>query len=991
MYPVPVAGSVASSGDASEDGASNVDTVRGVDLQQAESSPATTSTTPTTTGMVVSASGSGEATAPKPGTSTVLPSSATTVSKRGDTAKSSRKRGLKKLGDVSCEDFSRAAGAVGFPPVVEFSVRSDTSRRSLKSGLKKLSDVSCEDFSRAAGAAGVPVVEFSVRSDISNRGRKRGLKKLGDVSCEDFSRATDATSVSAVEFSIGRDVSDRSKKHAIKSKTSESSSRCAIESTESGSSAISTAHSSTISSSQLDSELLSRFGPQPNLHLQSEVQSSSSSATIASTAAGRGKVAVHTRGKGKSPAPKRGISVAVSSSAAATGEAVDVESSRGFYAQNPASSSPYCASICAMVLPECALMIKDLFSKVGAFARSIYRDMISKQLPPGISGKLSVTERAIWYWTYMKMCEANFVFKCLGEYHAKHRPGFVCSLSKIKLLSDSEAGLLDFLLELDCAIRREAESIFSSCWSEVSVSLKEESLGAISCRDFVRVLSVAGIPEVALSASVESYVRGGSRGKSVVAPVTSVVDLTRSSSPSSQLSPSQSDNISASVSTEVRTLTASTIPISSSNVSLSVKCVDLLDVKLHPDSAKLIYNLFFMIRISAQKSCLSVLNCLLKSVDSELSILGKAIWCRTYRELHLLNFMAKCLCYYHSKYRPDFIHSIADIRVLSSSSDHMLVPLGGGAILDFLSKLDLAVNEELRSIFNLNWDEAANKVFAELEDGSLGAVGCEDFIDVLNVAGIPEVAYSISKKYAKYQRCLINKSKNLEGCSIGGVNIGGCSKFKLESSRSKSATSKSNTSGSSASTDPVVVSTVFAQPGSVSVTDTVVSTVAVSPGGTGSSLPIILLISLPQLQSQPGLFSLPLPLSAGPSLPLATESVASNQPSDVSVVDTVSTVAVSPGGTGSSLPVIDPVSVPDVYGDYFLTVGEDVVVSTEGTSTVIDVDELPIEEPSSSLVPLPSSTSVAELTVYDQPIGVSVIDTVSTVAVSPGDTGSSLP
>ncbi|WP_242641635.1 hypothetical protein, partial [Candidatus Ichthyocystis sparus] len=158
MYPVPVAGSVASSGDASEDGASNVDTVRGVDLQQAESSPATTSTTPTTTGMVVSARSSGEATAPKPGTSTVLPSSATTVSKRGDTAKSSRKRGLKKLGDVSCEDFSRAAGAVGFPPVVEFSVRSDTSRRSLKSGLKKLSDVSCEDFSRAAGAAGVPVV-----------------------------------------------------------------------------------------------------------------------------------------------------------------------------------------------------------------------------------------------------------------------------------------------------------------------------------------------------------------------------------------------------------------------------------------------------------------------------------------------------------------------------------------------------------------------------------------------------------------------------------------------------------------------------------------------------------------------------------------------------------------------------------------------------------------------------------------------------------------
>ncbi|WP_242641674.1 hypothetical protein, partial [Candidatus Ichthyocystis sparus] len=460
------------------------------------------------------------------------------------------------------------------------------------------------------------------------------------------------------------------------------------------------------------------------------------------------------------------------------------------------------------VLPGCALMIKDLFSKVGALASDVYEDMVRKQLPPEISDKLSVTERAIWYRTYKATCEVGFVSRCFGEYHAEHRPGFVLSLSKIQVLSDTKGNLLDFLLELDRAIRREMESIFNSCWSEVSVSLEEESLSSISCRNFVKVLDVAGIPAlVSSSTRVESSTKErGSKGKRV-ASATSVVDLTHSSPPSSQSLPSQSSSQLGSslpsgetssappeltpsiaakrhkgsdsvpvtthaevgtvcttalgvtpVSTEASTPTSSSV--SSSGASLSVQCVDLLDVKLHPDSAKLICGLFFVLRGSAKKCYSNVLGHLLSTVSSELSAVGRAVWCRTYRELHLLSFMARCLCLYHSKCRPDFIRSLAGIRVLSGSSGRSLVPLSGGELLSFLSKLDCAIRDEVESIFSLEWDRVADSVFAELEDGSLGDVGCEDLVNIFDAVSSPVVAFPIYQG-KKYQRREVGKGKTL--------------------------------------------------------------------------------------------------------------------------------------------------------------------------------------------------------------------------------------
>ncbi|WP_092411252.1 hypothetical protein [Candidatus Ichthyocystis sparus] len=756
MY--PVASGVSSSGVALESGTNKVGVVLDVDLKQIESSSVTTSTIADRGG----ANSRGGAIAQKPGTSTVVsPSVVTsiTTSQRYDTVRLSRKHRMKKLGDVSCEDFARAIDSVG-----------------------------------------APIVAFSIKNDTSKRSRKR----------------------------------------VIKSETSESSSsKCAIETTESANSAIGIAHSSAISSPQLQLELSSQHEPVPNLHIQSDAKSSSSSTTIVSTiatnivstaattivstAAAIGKGMVSAGGKGKAPVPKRGTSVAVFSSVVATGEVVDVGRDIVMIsAQKPVAAAPDCDSLCAMVLPERALMIKDLFSKVDALARSIYEAVMRKQFPSEISDKLPLTERAIWYWNYKATCEVSFVSRCFGEYHAEHRPGFVNSLSKIQVLSDDKGSLLDFLLGLDCAICREVRSVFNSCWSEMSVPLEEGLSRAISCKDFVNVLDIAGIPSLLLSANIESKIRGiGSKDKGAVS-VTSVIDLTHSSPPSTQLLPSQSDNGSGNVSASIedRTLTASTIPISSSRVSLSVQCVDLLGVRLHPDSAKLVYDLFSIIRISARKSCLTILNCLLRTMGSALSIVGKAIWCRTYMELFLLNFMTRYLCLYHCKYRSDFIHSLADLRVFSSSCGG-LVPLSGGVLLGFLSKLDCAVSEELRFIFNSQWGEVANKVFAELEDRSLSNVSCEDCINIIDVAGVPGISHSISQKYEKYQRRLINKSKKL----IRGSK---CTVVSTKSVPPKRVIGRSKTSGSSGSTESVILSTVSTKPCSVSVTDTL-STAAVSP------------------------------------------------------------------------------------------------------------------------------------------------------------------
>ncbi|WP_176695617.1 hypothetical protein, partial [Candidatus Ichthyocystis sparus] len=109
--------------------------------------------------------------------------------------------------------------------------------------------------------------------------------------------------------------------------------------------------------------------------------------------------------------------------------------------------------------------------------------------------------------------------------------------------------------------------------------------------------------------------------------------------------------------------------------------------------------------------------------------------------MHLSSFMSRCLCIYHYKYRPDFIRALPGIRVLSSTFDCKLVSLSGGVLLDFLSKLDCAAFNVAESVFKSQWDEVAGKVFAELEGGSLSDVSCEDVINVINVAGVPVVAF----------------------------------------------------------------------------------------------------------------------------------------------------------------------------------------------------------------------------------------------------------
>ncbi|WP_141663410.1 hypothetical protein, partial [Candidatus Ichthyocystis sparus] len=145
------------------------------------------------------------------------------------------------------------------------------------------------------------------------------------------------------------------------------------------------------------------------------------------------KGVLRTSSKGKAPALKRGTSI---SSSAFTIDS-DVLNSMG-----------------VMLSPDAVRVIECLFFKMDAFARRTYKSMVAKQLPSDVSGKLTITGRAIWYLTYKVMCEDSFLFKCLGKYHYKHRPNFIRALPSIQVLSDSTdhsteplAGdrLLDFL------------------------------------------------------------------------------------------------------------------------------------------------------------------------------------------------------------------------------------------------------------------------------------------------------------------------------------------------------------------------------------------------------------------------------------------------------------------------------------------------------------------------------------------------------------------
>uniref|UniRef100_UPI00159EBF57 hypothetical protein n=1 Tax=Candidatus Ichthyocystis sparus TaxID=1561004 RepID=UPI00159EBF57 len=400
------------------------------------------------------------------------------------------------------------------------------------------------------------------------------------------------------------------------------------------------------------------------------------------------------------------------------------------------------------------------------------------------------------------LCEVNFVHKCFREYHSKHRPGFIRSLPDIKVLSSSSVGdverltgdaLLNFLLRLDSAIRKRAERVFNSNWFEVAdrvpSALEGESLDAVNCKDFTDVLDIAGIPSIA-SSLIWNLKSGCAGSRSNVSAVSLMepslmsylktrysgtntsgeyVDKSTTSGDGSSLGYIVEGGHAGSSSVSIPVYTHAETGIVCATVGVPpIQYADLLGVKLHLGSAELICRLFRDLRESARLSySRSMYNYLSTAMNSELSTIGRAIWCKIYRELHLSSFMSRCLCIYHYKYRPDFIRTLPSIRVLSSTSDCELVPLNGGVLLDFLSKLDCAAFNVVQSVFESQWDVVAGKVFARLEDGSLSDVSCEDVISVLDTADIPASAFSA------LQRKIRTGKEKVSGNSSGKVASGG--------------------------------------------------------------------------------------------------------------------------------------------------------------------------------------------------------------------------
>ncbi|WP_176695587.1 hypothetical protein, partial [Candidatus Ichthyocystis sparus] len=633
---------------------------------------------------------------------------------------------------------------------------------------------------------------------------------LGDVSCGDFINVLDVVGVPVVAFSTSQRYG-YIRPMVSKRKGLGSGSECAVDGTKSGSLLLLEGDCDQSSSrfvrllfyrdqfsSVSATSTVSTVVTPPEGTGSSLLVTKTASTTVTITT---GKGVVHTSSKGKVPALKCGTYI----------------------------DSDVLNSLGVILSPESVLVIEDLFFKMDEFAILTYKSMVAKQLPSDVSGKLTVTGKAIWYLTYKVMCEDSFLFKCLGKYHYKHRPSFIRALPSIQVLPDSPdhsvvplAGdrLLDFLSKLDCAIRSKVKSIFNSCWSEVSVSLEEGGLSAVSCKDLIDVLDTAGIPQLALSAVaatksrrerskgtykcttseinaipplvLEAMIAASAereRNKGTDKRTTSEINVTglKHSLPSSSqslslqsnsgLSPrahSQSESqLGPSLPLGEASGTSSELILSSSvDGSSSNQYVDLLGVKLHSDSAKLVLQLLCDIDKSFRMSfSCSMRDYILETLDSELSVVEKAIWCKTYREQHLHRFMHRSICIYHSRYRPSFIRALDGVRVLSSSSDCGLVPLSGCELLGFLSELDCTVHKTVEYVFDSSWNKITDTIFAELEDGSLSDVSCGDFIRVLDVAGIPVAAFSIYQVHSRRnaqvpaKRREISESKTSESSS----------------------------------------------------------------------------------------------------------------------------------------------------------------------------------------------------------------------------------
>ncbi|WP_092415429.1 hypothetical protein [Candidatus Ichthyocystis sparus] len=419
-----------------------------------------------------------------------------------------------------------------------------------------------------------------------------------------------------------------------------------------------------------------------------------------------------------------------------------------------AASSAFLGSLGIRLHPDSARVVDVFFFEFDLIAKGILDTVMSKQFPSSTSDKLTVTGRTIWYGTYRALCEVDFVHRCLRKYHANLRPAFIRLLPEIKVLSDSGSGLetlagvmlMSFLSKLDSTIRGIMDGIFSCHWDKavgkVFGALEQGALDGVSCKDFICVLHIAGAPSVASSSlsrlrTQSSRIRKSSKGVNRCAA--------SGEGPSSVSITEERPTSSSGVSVPTSAHAGTGIICTTVGEAGHVQCVDLLGVKLHPGSAGMVYKLFSDFRESAKRSYSnSILNYLLMIVDGELPLVERAIWCSTYRELHLYSFMSKCLSIYYYKCRPDFINSLPSIRVLSNSSSSgcELVPLSGGSLSGFLSKLDCAIRDDVSSMFNLEWGREVARVSSKLEDGLLSDVSCRDFVNVLNVAGIPVVALS---------------------------------------------------------------------------------------------------------------------------------------------------------------------------------------------------------------------------------------------------------
>ncbi|WP_242641575.1 hypothetical protein, partial [Candidatus Ichthyocystis sparus] len=147
---------------------------------------------------------------------------------------------------------------------------------------------------------------------------------------------------------------------------------------------------------------------------------------------------------------------------------------------------------------------------------------------------------------------------------------------------------------------------------------------------------------------------------------------------------------------------------------------------------------------------------------------GRIIWCSTYKVLCRDNFVHRCFSKYYGDHIPDFIPSLPNIKVLSDSPGGGVETLTGDSLLSFLSRLDSAIRGRAECIFSSIWREVFGGISVALEGESLDAVSCEDFIAVLDIAGIPLIALSsTSNLKARCSRTKTN-SEDVDKCQASG-------------------------------------------------------------------------------------------------------------------------------------------------------------------------------------------------------------------------------